>query len=482
MKRILLTVITITILLGSCAGIDDFDKPEQLSELEYSEDWNVFREILTSFHPAATAWHTEDELNSHLDRLEKKIGPEMTYEEFYALIWEGIDFIGDGHTAAMHPDWYYEQPFADYFPLYLTVIDNELYNLEEGTEIPFGSRITEIDGLSSAEVLNELGIYTASDGTPAPNETELLNIAFADYYTDHFGPSDSYSLGWEAPYSNKVEHSTVKAWSIDEDAGADDYLEIESFEYRELKNKRAYLGVHSFVFGEDEYTGSPEEWEEFLHDTFTALKENKTEELILDLRQNGGGDPLLMAQLLSYLIDERFIPEAVMFTKTQSIPMSAYIMPSQKRTAKDVEAELRELTKQASDGTFRYINDFEEEQVWVQPQTGLLFTGRLKVLVSPMTFSAGSMCAAILEDRTEAITIGRETCGGMTRLCAAADFQYRLPKTGISLDIPTVGIIVNLKNNNYTAGRGVIPDIIVENRAQLIIEGKDPEMQAALSN
>jgi len=483
MKRILFITLAISVILGSCSGIDNFERPEQLTQADFVKDWHVFEEALTSFHPGLDAYHSSAEIDNFLADQSGKITTAMNYNEFYALLWETIDYFGDGHTAVIHPEWYYQQESSGIFPLELTVIDGELYLLDEDGPIPAGSRIIAIDDLPAQKILDYLDIYTASDGKPAPNETELLNFGFSDIYTDHFGSKKEYKVSWKAPGETDTRAPILQAWLKKKKIIAEDY-EVEpltSYEYYNIDSRNAYLGIHTFEIAEDEgYTGSPEEYEIFLKETFKELKNAGTNNLILDLRQNGGGDPILMAQLLSYLVPEPLSPEARMFSVTREVPLKDKILPSLKDKAMDVETELRELTQKDSDGLYSYITQADDEQIRVIPDEDLLFTGGLKVLISPVTFSAGSMCAAIIKDRTDAIIIGQETCGSMKRLCAAADFDYRLPNTGIQVSIPTVGIYVNLKNNDYEEGRGVIPDVIVENRAELIIRGADPEMQTAL--
>lgn len=485
MKQKIIILLILSVLFASCVGVDSFAKPEVLTKTEFTNDWRAFTGILTSYHPGLTAWHSREEVSSFLKQQESRIDGSMDYRSFYALINETIDYIGDGHTGAYHSDWYYQDVPASSFPLTLAVIDQKLYLLDQEEGIPYGSEITAIDGKSSDEILNDLSIYTFSDGTAAPGETEQLNGAFGDYYSEHYGSKNQYKIGWQYDETGEKGNTLVRSIVYtDETIGRDYYpqdeeQEIQSYEYRVLDETTAYLGIHSFVFGEEGYTGDEKDWADFLQSAFTQLKEDNRDELILDLRENGGGDPLYLAQLLSYLIPQSMVLDRSMYAVTQEVPFKDLILPSQQDRAREVEEELKELTVLNSKNQYEYQWE-EADLVKIEPQNDLLFKGKLMVLISPMTFSAGSMCAAILEDRTAAVTIGQETTGGMTRLCAAADFQYRLPNTGILLDIPTVGLHVNLKNK-YPRGRGVIPDIPVENRSELYFAGKDPELETALA-
>ena len=88
------------------------------------------------------------------------------------------------------------------------------------------------------------------------------------------------------------------------------------------------------------------------------------------------------------------------------MPLKNYILPSQKGIARDIERELKEQTKINGNGLYVFQDKNNDDVIRVIPDKELLFSGKLKVLISYTTFSAASMCSALLEDRIDAITIG----------------------------------------------------------------------------
>ena len=486
MRYSILVLLLFSMTTFGCRSVDFFAAPKTLTNSDYQKDWNIFRQALEEYHPALAAYHSEQEIDSYLNSQEIRIESVMDYNSFYAILSETIDYIGDGHTGVYHPDWYWETTETGRFPMDLYPEKDRLFVLYENGFIPIGSEIIEIDGKKTAEILNDLKIYTTGDGYPKPFETDLLAAGFSDFYSNHFGSKDSYSIRWLSVDGRNETFSIIKGWSP-----SDDELEYEEnyiktpdpYSFSIIDNNRAYLSINSFEFSEEEgFTVNSDDYLKFLNDTFKQLKTSEHNELILDLRQNGGGDPFLLAELLSYLIDETFVLDKKTFARTNTIPLKQYILPSQKKIVKEIEWELKEFTKRDDSGLYVYEPGSVDDVIEIIPKDDLLFTGDLKVLVSYSTFSAAGMCSAILKNRTDAITIGQETSGGYTRLCAAADFDYRLPSTGIHLSIPTVGLLTNIVNERYPAGRGTIPDILVNERIFQLIEGLDPEMEAALAN
>lgn len=65
--------------------------------------------------------------------------------------------------------------------------------------------------------------------------------------------------------------------------------------YRDY-SKTAIVKIKTFYFG-----GALDPFTEFLEEVFSKIKKDGIENLILDLRDNGGGDPVLAARLFAYI-------------------------------------------------------------------------------------------------------------------------------------------------------------------------------------
>lgn len=140
-----------------------------------------------------------------------------------------------------------------------------------------------------------------------------------------------------------------------------------------------------------------------------------TDALILDLRQNGGGDPHAVAVLLSY-----FFPE----------------------------------------GDNRHLNDLywrpgnRTQEYWTIPVPGPRYTKPVYVLTSPVTFSGGEECAYDFQTQKRGTLIGQTTGGG-----ANPGGGFSLGH-GFAIFIPTGRAINPITKTNWEHV-GVKPDIVV---------------------
>lgn len=156
---------------------------------------------------------------------------------------------------------------------------------------------------------------------------------------------------------------------------------------------------------------------EFVGPAFSAALQilSGTEALILDLRQNGGGDPESVAYLVSH-----FFPEG----DTRHLN-SIYNRP--KNTTR---------------------------QYWTSPTVGVRYTAPVYVLTSSRTFSGGEECAYDFQTQKRATLVGEVTGGG-------ANPGHAVPLGhGFNAFIPT-GRAINPVTNTNWEHVGVKPDVAV---------------------
>ncbi len=156
---------------------------------------------------------------------------------------------------------------------------------------------------------------------------------------------------------------------------------------------------------------------EFVGPAFSAALSilSGTEALILDLRQNGGGDPESVAYLVSH-----FFPEG------------------DSRHLNSIYNRPRDTTR----------------QYWTSPTVGPRYTGPVYVLTSARTFSGGEECAYDFQTQKRATLVGETTGGG-----ANPGHPVALGH-GFNAFIPT-GRAINPVTKTNWEHVGVKPDVAV---------------------
>ena len=180
----------------------------------------------------------------------------------------------------------------------------------------------------------------------------------------------------------------------------------EDFYFKVLPNKVAYLYIGHFDV-------DPDWFEDFIDQTFKKIKDKNMTSLIIDVRDNTGGNTDTATYLASYVANKKF------------------------KMISNLEEKLNEDNR----GIFNYrgavgalINTPWQE--WVTPVSkAKRFTGQTYLLISPITYSAGIVFATSLKDNDFATLIGQETGGNANQ--TAQGNLFNLPNSQLRAYITT---------------------------------------------
>ncbi len=306
-------------------------------------------------------------------------------------------------------------------------------NCSADTGITAGAEILSINGASATEIFYRLMQRQVRDGNNQTYPVWIINNYFREYYSYAFGypaiynitcktggiikkltiaalPKDSirfYRLSGKPKIEKEKQGITLKL----DDVSTAATLTIKTFDSDDLK---------------DEYS---QNFTTTIQDYFTQIKEHNVQHLVLDLRDNQGGDPENGITLLSHLLSQPF-------TMIYEGPVSV--------------------------GLYKPAQD--------------VYTGKLYILINGGSFSCTGMVSSCLQQNNCGTFIGQETGGNKYILSGDAD-EIILPNTKIECQISTVPYILRAQYNND--GHGVMPDYTVAYSIEDIIMGKDKEAEKA---
>lgn len=216
-------------------------------------------------------------------------------------------------------------------------------------------------------------------------------------------------------------------------------------------------------------------FEEFCRATFTTMREKHARGLIVDLRENGGGDSQLGDLLLSYVTSTPYRACSRKEWKV-SAPyktfMKSYAHPA-----------IRWLPLQWFDSTTRRYFGADEGSLAVFEQSepldprpnDLRFDGPVVFLIGPQTFSSALMLANAVEDYDLAMLIGEETAESPNAFGEV--FPFDLPRSGLNVRVSTARYV--RANGDAANPRGVVPDLEVKPTAQDVVVGRDAALERA---
>ncbi|HEY6900293.1 MAG TPA: S41 family peptidase, partial [Puia sp.] len=289
-----------------------------------------------------------------------------------------------------------------------------------------------VNGLPASVLLYRLMARQIRDGYNTTYPKWILNQYFGAYYSFVFGRPEEFVMDFKTA-SGEGYQRRVRALSKDSIA----YFQRSRYGAEELWGRgivleekgggTAVLTIRSF--NPDILSSTyGQEYRQTIDSLFRLLELHKVSNLILDVRNNQGGDFPPMRYLLSYLV-------------------------------------LRPV---------RCILGGEESRM-VKPAAHC-YKGKLWVLINGGSYSATAITAAVLQKEGRARFIGEETGGNKYEISGNPE-ELILPRTKIRCYIATVIYKITSGKNN---GHGVYPDYFVAPEAEDIEKKKDRPMEMAM--
>ena len=358
------------------------------------------------------------------DSLENGISKPMTELEFYKHIAIISSIIKDGHTIILpsptNINFHYSM--SHFLPYHFAILNHQLFidmvYTHDGS-IPIGSEIIRINHVEVTEIIKQLGTRLVRDGYNLTYPNWILNNYFRQYYSFNYDHPSNYDIYYKT--NGQVFTASIKALPID-----------SIFYYRQKhypnktfsnlpndglklnfinENNYAILTIkdfHNDVLKKD----YKQNFKSVIALFFEQIKNSQTENLILDLRNNQGGDIENGVYLLSYLLDKPF-----------SIVQKYYRVDKNK------------LKQCKGPSLGQHIPESNP------------FKGKLYVLINGGSFSNSGIVASCLQSNHRATFIGQET-GGNPNVIAGFTKDITLPNTKVQVQIPTKQFVITDKLNN----------------------------------
>lgn len=443
-RLLLITILWVFIVTETEA--QPADKIYTTAELQ--TDFKAFRNKYESMLANLYMYTPKQQLDKVYDSLYMQIQP-MTATAFYSYITPVSSYIKDGHSNIYLPEKLtdYNNEHADFFPFNVYLNNNRLYismNLSEDTDIKTGTEILAINGKSTGEIIAYLLQRQVRDGNNEHYPIWILNNYFRAYYGFHFGYPKSYTL------TLKVENNLPVTKEVKALPRAL-IAQLKAVRYPEAK-KEAYFYMdtakHVGVF-------TIKDWEEKglkeqIDEVFEQLKSHKVQHLIIDMRDNQGGDFNPAIQLLSNLLKEPF----------------------------EYFSDLKSVV--GTNDTGLILKKQKSKILGTQNPVKNPYTGKVYVLINGGCFSNTASFCSRIEYYKRGIFIGEETGGNKVVFSGVFGLKSEtvLPNTKIICDNANYRMVVT--NINENSGHGVVPTYLVEPTINDIIENKDVVMKYTL--
>jgi hypothetical protein len=433
----------IGICMVACQNTQQDTTQPTFSKVALHADMQALSDELKTHHAGLFQYITPPEFANLWTELPDTLNILPVYQWFARK----ITAIQCGHTQVNLPRDIEKRLKEDalLLPFQVRIIEAKIHiaqNHSKDKRLTPGTEIIAINQKPVAEILQAITQHISADAGNIHFKIRKAEKYFAWYYHLFSGDSeqdfevDFRSVGSPRIQSARLEGINYQTWTQYRRTQTKPSLKYEAITHLST----AILTIQSF---DNTALQSPKSaFKHFLENTFTEIKRKNLQNLLIDLRGNGGGDIENGIFLLQYLMQKPF-------RLYQSVQSNAIINPTKSSPV------VPELSLQTPNLT--------------------AFAGKIFVLTNGATFSVAADVCAVLRSSQRAVLVG-EKCGGAYRGNTGGIIaSFTLPHSQMVVQIPR-----RLHHNAVDKSLSLFPDFPVVPTAWDLQSGVDVEKRVVI--
>lgn len=456
----------------------------KFSPSELKSDLNILKENMEAIHTALYLYYPKDSLDAAFVKVENQLNQPMTEIEFYRLLPPLLKYIANGHT-----DFYVSEnhikrlakelprfPFDVYWDRDTLFV---LRNMSEAKEIKPGYFIKKINGQTSKELIDFFASQITRDGFNTSLPIFSASNSFKTHYALLLDTPDFFEIEFENNTGENIQKK-IKGELLTT------IIDKRRERYTNLPKSMWQTKEPAYTLSIDKNVATmtlktfDKKWvkkttgkshKKFFKESFAQIKENGTQHLIIDLRNNGGGEPEPTIALFAHLYDQRFDFYNDMRLLVNRIPNAKLYASDAKLLNLFAWARVK---KRAGGYVAKSLKKYQNNK----PAKNI-FKGKTYVLTNPQSYSATGEMTGILKNYNIGTFIGEEPGGNPISNTSGVMLPLLLPNTKIRAILPVVQFLMAVDFEN--TGKGITPDHYVKNSFQDQLDGKDRVMEYTLN-
>lgn len=449
-------------------------------------DFDLFKNILEKAHAGLYKYHSKQQMDSLFRHYRSRISNHSDLITFYQYLSSILAYTGSLHDDISLPDSTRKtlSERKEFFPYPVKMVNGRLLINTGAGSIPAGAEILSVNHQKTFDILPRLYKYYTTDGFNTTGKAEGINVRFPLYYRLEYGKQTQFTVVYKSFGQADPVTATLEPVAWKDYAGL--YASRHSVTMDTTGGRTysctiidslhtAILTIRSFSLG-NASSDRHKAYRDFLRSSFTAFKAKGIENLVVDIRKNGGGSDPNDLLTFSYLARQPFKENAEAFTIFQTVPYKECCTDDSTDIA-DIEENFRDEHNQWRSG--RYYQNPDYNRFW-QPDS-LAFAGKIYLLIGPAVASAASLFASMVKSEGYATVIGEESMGGYYGHTGHNSLTYELPFSGISFSISVVDLkqFVTPKKE-IPFGSGILPDIRIVQSREDFIANRDTVLEETL--
>ncbi len=501
----------IVLFINSCVSVKQYNNhiDEAISTTDLKKDVDYVQKKLKRYHPKLDLYNTKEEIDFKFDSFKKTIDKPLRPNEFYVKFFPIFSNLGHGHT--------------DLYPLFkrLEKVKNKKYKNSKSAFMDFsflwrndsvflvkdysktnpivaGAELIAIDGYSMKDLYNKYNKSIYGDGFNTTFRYNIFNRTFLNYITLEQGLKDSVEFTFlvKNEVVKKKSFRTFSKPKVQESVKKDTILtKVVKQQQRELRLKQKRYGYNKATksYSKNLYFPTNDstiavlkitdfkrgKTKELYKSVFSDIEKYKVKNLILDIRDNGGGYIEDAHYLYAYLVEDskpflgsKIVASKASFGKTiyRIFPIPSYPLlwlgsgytyfATTKNSNQEYELHV----------PFSFTNIKKE----------LIYKNNLYVMINGGSYSASSLVSSNLQIKNRAYFVGEETGGDFNGTVAGLMPKFTLPHSKLTMSVGTVYLSPIEKREEI--GHGNYPNKEVKPSLQSKIKGQDLELRWILND
>lgn len=487
MKTLKIYFFAITMI---CLGLNT-QAQQWKSKEELKADYELLRTGLETLHGGLYRYRSESDIKGLFAKHEAIFTNSVNQQEAYLSLAAAMaEIVQCGHT---YPNYWNQTEEvrttlfskADKLPFTLKYIENKwvIEHDLSGNQLPKCTEVVAINGTETSDLIAQLMTVFRGDGNNLNQKINDLNLTGQG----KFEAVDIYQPMLVAPVNGSYTISVKQPGKSTEDINVNatdretrkqllgSWFGVKATAYDDLWTKRmiddktAYLQLGTFVTWKMEL-----DWKAFVEGFFQEVQEKEMENVIIDIRGNGGGTTEVAWYMLKYLTDTKI--EVGRYEERMAYAVVPESLKPHLETWESSLFDLSEKLEQGEDSMY-YKKRKPKATRTVRPKE-VAFTGNTYLLTDEANSSATFLMAKAAKESKLATLVGQSTGGNMKGITGGQMFQLKLPNTGLEVDIPLIGYYAQ----NDVPDSGLEPDIAVHNKLSDFMAGEDTVLKAVLAD
>ena len=445
----------------------DLQRKTAFTKEEATEDYNILIAALKEGFPDLYDYVSEAEFERATTSKRESFGEIVSSSELEKAICFTTSLIRDSHTALMNPSNENPRFSTIDFGIQGDSMIVTRTGLPDGKYL--GKRILTVDGIPcdsmKALVRNYFNLF---DGF-IESYPDFEFLCMLDLRYCHFIQPDTSNYDVLVEFANgetklfkggsyKVTKCFPRTTSWQKW-----YLtnQLEPVNFRMISDTTAYLGIRNFDLNQVEVEQVREHFVQMVSDSVTNL--------IIDLRNNHGGNQDVMAEVYSFFAQEPFRQD--IYQKVNKRGNFDFFRYSTNHGSKycqqcaideqHFEGEILFPDYEPSPDGDGFLLDLSDQ--WHQPDSAVNYKGKVYLLVNERSCSASVVFAGWVKKQWRGAIVGRETGSTYHQMKAIKFEDLMLPNSKYIIHFPLVKTVMDtVVSKRFPYGRGVLPDYEVK--------------------